>query len=69
MTLDHHSTSASRDFTGLSPFTIYAFSVSGVNSQGAGVFSAEAIFRTSEGRECIIKYLLVGLAALSILEW
>ena len=53
VTLDHQSTSTSRDFTGLSPFTNYVFSVSGVNSQGAGAFSAEAIFRTGEDHECI----------------
>ena len=58
VTLDHQSTSTSRDFTGLSPFTSYSFSVSGVNSQGAGAFSAEAIVRTSEGRECIIMYII-----------
>ena len=51
VTLDHQSTSTSRDFTGLSPFTNYNFSVSGVNSQGAGAFSAEAILRTGEDRE------------------
>ena len=58
VTLDHQSTSTSRDFTGLIPFTIYTFSVSGVNSQGAGAFSSEAIFRTSEDRECILMYVI-----------
>ena len=51
VTLDYQSTSTSRDFTDLSPFTNYTFSVSGVNRQGAGAFSAEAIFRTNEDRE------------------
>ena len=59
MTLDHQSTSTSRDFTDLTPFTNYSFSVSGVNSQGDGAFSAEAIFRTGEGRECIFVFWLV----------
>ena len=54
VTLDHQSTSTSHGFTGLSPFTAYAFSVSAVNSQGAGVFSAEAIFKTNEDRECVL---------------
>ena len=58
VTLDHQTTSTSRDFTGLSPFTNYVFSVSGVNSQGAGAFSAEAIFRTSEDSECIFTYII-----------
>ena len=60
VTLDHQSTSTSRDFTGLTPFTNYVFSVSGVNGEGAGAFSAEAIFRTNEDRECLLDGLAIS---------
>ena len=69
VTLDHQSTSTSRDFTGLSPFTNYVFSVSGVSSQGAGAFSAEAIFRTNEDRKCIINKRFTGWVGHFFLSW
>ncbi len=47
-TIDHTSTDRSRVISGLTPFTNYTVSVRGVNSAGAGIYSAETVIRTGE---------------------
>ncbi len=47
-TIDHTSTGRSRVISGLTPFTNYTVSVRGVNSAGAGIYSAETVIRTGE---------------------
>ncbi len=47
-TIEHTSTDRSRVISGLTPFTNYTLSVRGVNSVGAGIYSAETVIRTDE---------------------
>ncbi len=46
--------------TGLKPFTVYTFTVAGVNSVNTGPFSrASSIIRTSEDSKCFLSCLIL----------